>query len=63
MIGGGEDGMGGGEDKDDVRMEEEEGRIGVLLKTGPRHNHMVQAEAMTTRVIRQLLSFLAWILF
>ena len=33
------------------------------LFAGPRHNHMVQAEAIDTRVIGQPFSFLAWILF
>ena len=33
------------------------------LSVGPRHNRMVQAEAIDTRVIGQPLSFLAWILF
>lgn len=36
---------------------------GCELFTGPRHNHMVQAEAIDTRVIGQPFSFLAWILF
>ena len=33
------------------------------LFAGPKHNHMVQAEAIDTRVIGQPFSFLAWILF
>ena len=33
------------------------------LSVGPRHNRMVQAEAIDTRVIGLPLSFLAWILF
>ena len=33
------------------------------LRREPSHNHMVQAEAIDTRVIGQPFSFLAWILF